>query len=442
MSSRLVAASCALLICTACARKSPPPAPPPGATPVPTEGIRVTEVVTRSPRSLESDTGRLAEARRAAMARAEAAARLVDTIVATPDTIVLEAGESIGFFNLVRFTGRDSTGAEVPGLAPRLLIVDQNIARFAGGELTGISVGTTMLRIEPTVPGAPRGERPRTRTEIPVVVRPSGRAGVRASVDSVPRDLVVALLGSGVRPVSLRVGAPAEGLPDGLFRDGRVLGSANVGNTATTVVVMPLSVRVVLDTIDARLAAAGWTPPRPPPGLRGARGFVPAQTTLGGYGPGQACRNGEHISSLIRAQSPNETLVVLSRQRNLSPYGPCADSVAAPRNPMEDVPVPLLSGPADAELQSQGTSGGSDSWESRARLLGGAPSPRMLEHFAAQLQRQGWTVTDSATSRDLATQIFRHVGSDGKQWLGVLTILTLRAPDVRQASFRIVRVDP
>ncbi|HSA56679.1 MAG TPA: hypothetical protein VLE53_13300 [Gemmatimonadaceae bacterium] len=444
MSSRVFALACVLSMGAGCSRQSPPPGPPPAPASAPAaDGIRMTEVIARSPergRALP-DTGRLAEARQAARDRAAAAGRLVDTIVATPDTIALEAGESVFFLNAVRFEGRDSTGALLPGLTPRLSLADQNIARFAGGELVGVSVGRTVLRVEAAVPGAPPGVRPRTRTEIPVVVRPARAVRASAPVDSVPRDLVVALLGGGIRPVNLRVGAAANGLPEAIFRDSRVLGSAHVGNTATTAAVMPFSSRVVLDTIDARLAADGWRPPRPPAPMRG---FVPAQTSFGGYGPGQACRNGEYLSTLIRARAPNETLVVVSQRRMAGTFGLCADSGAADprRSMMDDFPVPLLLGPSDGELESRGSSGGGDYMDVRALLRGSAPLLETLQHFGEQLRRQGWTATDSSTTRDLGVQTFRHAAADGRRWLGLLMVVAVGDAGPRQVSFRLIRIEP
>jgi hypothetical protein len=447
MSSRVVALIPALMVCAACSRASAPPAPPPSAVPPPfptaTESIAITETIEMRPRPRGAvpDTGPAAEARAAAWARAEVAARLVDTIVATPDTIALEAGESVFFSNVVRLSARDSMGAPVSGMAPLVSVADQNVARFQGGELIGVSVGRTVLRVGPAVPGGASGVRPRTRTEIPVVVRPARTASAIAPVDSVPRDLVVALLSGGTRPVSLRVEAVADGLSEELFRDSRVLGSAHVGNSATTAVVMPFSARVVLDTLDARLAAAGWRPPRPPqPQMRG---FLPSPAALGGFGPGHACRTGEYLSSVARARSPNETLVVLFQRRATGPYGPCADSTStARRNPMDEFPVPLLYGPPDVELEPGGNSFSGNSWEIEASLRGRTPLADVLEHFAAQLRKQNWTATDSSTARGVAMQTFRHVGTDGKRWLGVLSIVVPGDAFPRQVSFRIRRLEP
>jgi hypothetical protein len=442
MPSRVLVAFCALLVFAACARKRSPPAEAPTpAAPAPAPGgISMTETVElrRVTRGAVPDTGAMGAARRASIARAQAAARLVDTIVATPDTIELEAGESVLFFNALRLTARDSTGATIEGLAPRFSVADQNIVRFERGELVGVSVGRTVVRVEPAIPGAPRGARPRTRTEIPVVVRPARTERPSAPVDSVPRDLVVALLGNGIRPVSLRVGALADGLSESVFRDGRIMGSAHVGNSATTAVIMPFSARVVLDTIEARLEAEGWTRPRPP---RPMTGFLPAQQGLAGFGPGQACRNGEHLGTVVRARAPNETLVVISQQRVSSPFGPCGDSTGVRRSLPDDYPVPLLYGPGDAELQARGSGGGGDYWETRALLRGRTPLDEVLQHFAAQLRKQEWVATDSSATRNLAMQTFRMVRSDGKRWLGILSIIAPDDADARQLSFRLIRLE-
>src|SRR5687767_12615296 len=98
----------------------------------------------------------------------------------------------------------------------------------------------------------------------------------RARSDSLPRDLVVALLGGslGMRQVDVQVGLADDSLPADLFRDALILGFADYRVSKTTVAYFPYSPQVTLDTIRARLLAAGWKGPQAQQDT--VRGFVPS----------------------------------------------------------------------------------------------------------------------------------------------------------------------
>ena len=102
--------------------------------------------------------------------------------------------------------------------------------------------------------------------------------------DSLPRDLVIALLGGsfGMRQVSVQAGMADDSIPADVFRDALLLGFADYRVSRTTVAYFPYTPQATIDTITARLVAAdasrsrkaagGFSsmPPPPAPPRRGA----------------------------------------------------------------------------------------------------------------------------------------------------------------------------
>src|SRR5687767_10568476 len=115
---------------------------------------------------------------------------------------------------------------------------------------------------------------------------PAG-AQQRPRSDSLPRELVMALLGGslGSRQVDVHAGLADDSLPADLFRDAMLLGFADYRVTRTTVAYFPYAPQATIDTIKSRLVAAGWTAAQEEPDT--VRGFV---TAFGGSRPQAICR--------------------------------------------------------------------------------------------------------------------------------------------------------
>src|SRR5687768_7798321 len=105
---------------------------------------------------------------------------------------------------------------------------------------------------------------------------------VRPRSDSLPRELVTALLGGSVgsRTIDVQSGMADDSLPAVLFRDALILGFADMRSSVMTVAYFPYAPQPTIDTIKARLAAAGWRSAETSGGA--GRGFV---TDFGGANP-------------------------------------------------------------------------------------------------------------------------------------------------------------
>lgn len=104
---------------------------------------------------------------------------------------------------------------------------------------------------------------------------PSARQG-RQQADAIPRDLVMGLF-VGFSDRLIRVDTAGDGIPAGLLRDARVLGSMGNEMSSTTAAYFPCTAREALDSVDARLAALGWRKATQRL-MAQMRGFVPSRS--------------------------------------------------------------------------------------------------------------------------------------------------------------------
>jgi len=105
------------------------------------------------------------------VARSNASAALVDTILVEPDSLVIHVGQSVHEGQLLKIEGRSASGQRIASFAPAMFVADNFVARFTTGGLTGISVGQTFINItaisfDPTLPAG------RGRARVRVIVIP------------------------------------------------------------------------------------------------------------------------------------------------------------------------------------------------------------------------------------------------------------------------------
>jgi hypothetical protein len=383
------------------------------------------------------DTGVLAASRQAARERAMAASARVASITMPVDSVMVELGDRISFADL-RPVGRDSSGTVVQGFAPLFSIVDRQIARFDGPGLFGLSVGRTILRIEASSPAPrPAAGRRTVRLDVPVIVTPATRSLTVAETvtDSVPRDLVLALLGAGRRSAALRVGAPADGLPPEIVAGWVPMGSVSFGPTSTSVFRAPYSSRVAVDTVVARFQAAGWT--RPPDRGSTPRGFL--SSGMMGFAAPEAFCNGNRQHSTYSAWSrvPGEAQVFIHLNAG---GGPCTIPAGMSRfvSMLDSLPVPLLQPHPDVFVEGTGSgSSGNDGWRTEATASGSLAVGEVTRHYAEELEAQGWTAAEPAgDGTSLAIQGFRRT-YNGKSWWATLTVVRPTSDSKLLLGFRL-----
>jgi hypothetical protein len=416
--SRLSTAPVALLL-FACTHGTPP-GPTPSPAPVPATGVAPgSAVIVANVRDLASDTGRLAAMRRAVMARSDSVARRVKTLEATPDSIELAVGDTLPLPFPVGITARDSSGRVLDGFAPFYMIVDGDIAHLRPGGVVGISEGRTSLRVDARTRGADGLPSRRTaRLDVPLIVR-AGTHGVDVPTDSVPRELVLALLGtSNPRDVAVRVGGAADDIPSSVLRDARVLGSSVSASQSTTVAVLPYGVTQALDSIETRLLIAGWTRPKPynadQPGFAGSSGGSVPDNLL--------CASRGNVSFRGTQRDPWSTTVALTYRRATG-YSTC-NPPTPPRSPyLKDVPMPSLDPPPKGQVQGGGLGGGSDRWNANGRIIDGIGAEDALKHYVARMKDAGWELVAEAPTPDVALATFTRTTPDGTKWFATLTVM-------------------
>jgi hypothetical protein len=240
----------------------------------------------------------------------------------------------------------------------------------------------------------------------------------RPRSDSLPRELVIALLGGslGGRSVEVHAGLADDSLPTDLFRDALLLGFADYRASRTTVAYFPYAPQATIDTIKARLVAAGWTAPPVDPDT--VRGFV---TAYGGPRPQVICRGRSVIVPTVMVRTINRTLAVISRQGSQGADFYCG---ANPRSRMErmspaaDTPLPALTPPAGMQSRSAGTSGSLSrerGMSMSTSLVGSVPLRDIMSHYAELFTRAGWRKVEEQLASSIGVVTF-EITVKGESW--------------------------
>jgi hypothetical protein len=241
----------------------------------------------------------------------------------------------------------------------------------------------------------------------------------RPRSDSLPRDLVIALLGGslGGRNIDVQSVLADDSLPADLFRDALILGNADYRVSRTTVAYFPYDPKITLDTIKARLVAKGWTPAPEDPDT--VRGFV---TAYGGSRPLAICRDKLVVVPTVMIRSINRTLAVISRQGSQGADFLCGGRAQAMermgRRPAENTPLPPLTTPPGMESRGGGSTGVAS--EDRAMsmstsLTGMLPLKQILAHYSDLFVKFGWTRLEEQAASSIGVMTF-EITSKGTAW--------------------------
>lgn len=243
----------------------------------------------------------------------------------------------------------------------------------------------------------------------------------RPRSDSLPRDLVIALLGGslGSRQIDVHAGIADDSLPADLFRDALILGHADYRVTRTTVAYFPYDPKQTMDTIRARLVSKGWTAAPEEPGTDTIRGFV---TAYAGYRPQAICRGRMAVVPTVVVRTLNRTLAVISRQGSqgvefLCGRRPEIDRMRAMRG-AQDTPLPALTPPPGMDSRGGGSTGIAS--EDRAMTMstslnGALPLKQILAHYSDLFVQSGWKKVEEQAANAIAVMTF-EITTKGQSW--------------------------
>ena len=244
-------------------------------------------------------------------------------------------------------------------------------------------------------------------------------AQVRPRSDSLPRELVTALLGGSIGgpAIDVQAGLADSLLPRDLFRDAHILGYGDFRGTVMTVAYFPYAPQPTVDTIRARLVAKGWKAPA----RDTVRGFV---NSYGNLYSQAVCGSGSVVMPTVRIRSLNRTLAVISRQVNAGYAAElCSDSIRSmgrmrAYNPSANTPLPALEPPPGMESHGGGSTGvaGYDrAMEMSTSLMGSATLGDMIAHYTRAFTESRWRKLEEVQSKTLAIMTF-ETNANGERW--------------------------
>lgn len=259
----------------------------------------------------------------------------------------------------------------------------------------------------------------------------------RPRSDSLPRELVVALLGGtlGGRNVDVQAGVADDSLPATLFRDALVLGFSDSRVSSTTVAYFPYAPQATVDTIKARLVAAGWTLPSQPQDTM--RGFIQSYS---GSMPDMICRGSMVVMPRVMIRTLNRTLAVINRRQDgmSSMCNRDQSQTFGYRNAAQNTPLPSL--PAPPGMQSRGTGVGGSPDDERGltmenMLVGPSNAQVILAHYEAAFIAAGWRKSEQVQASSIGAAIF-EITDKGVSWYCTL-IVAAPSDDAAQVNLAL-----
>jgi hypothetical protein len=275
---------------------------------------------------------------------------------------------------------------------------------------------------------------------VSTVVTPA-LAAAQPTPDVVPRELVVALLDrfemSPVR-MDIVVGRLPKSFPSDVLprEDIRILGGLERGTASSVVAVVAQRPDSAAARVTAHLARAGW---RRAEEERHLGGFVPSATAR----PTIFCRANAALNLSARQRDGGGSLLYLGISYP-EEYSPCASRAQRRSMYERDFPsLPTLVSPPDARmLGSSAGGGGRDARDASTRLGTEQRATEVAAHYAAQLQRAGWTMSTPIQGNGIV--VYRVLGLDADQrpLTGALIVVEIAEPRQLDVVFRVARGMP
>src|SRR5688572_1680306 len=256
-----------------------------------------------------------------------------------------------------------------------------------------------------------------------------------AQPESIPRDLVVALLtfGTGVGGTDLRVGKMPDDTPPEFVPPGAdVLGSMTQFENLVIVLGVRETPDSAIGSMQTRLLGSGWTRPPAPPRAPPPRGFVAADFPVGGGMGGMPdvlCRGDESVtlSSMYRSSGGSLLKVAFNRGARFSS---CRQRESASyRSPYEDAPIPTLRAPPGSMMSGSGSSASNDRMTLSTRLSTRLKPGEVVSHYDAQMRAAGWTPVSDGALEFLAARTYQKTDEKNRAWFAVLH--SIRAREAR-----------
>ncbi|HVX41908.1 MAG TPA: hypothetical protein VHB25_20270 [Gemmatimonadaceae bacterium] len=253
-----------------------------------------------------------------------------------------------------------------------------------------------------------------------------------AQPDSVPYETTVALIAAysyGTDP-QLMIGGMPEWAAQRLYvpPNGRVLGSAYLGSTATAVISLPVgNDSAAMAEVRGEFARRGWT--APPTTSFGNGGFRPAAlANIGRQPPTRISVCSGEYSLIADVRRHAGSALYLTYRLSNAPNGICHSPVrppmpvayTQPRFPTLYEPETINDGKGNTPCFPQTMPGGGGT---ASRFRTAMPRDRMLEYFGKQLADSGWTrLRDSVPVT--VTSAWTRPDSTGAPQVLTLTIST------------------
>jgi hypothetical protein len=267
----------------------------------------------------------------------------------------------------------------------------------------------------------------------------------RPAEDSIPRELVVALLNLQPGPGGgndIRVGKAPDDVPPELLPPGlQVLGSVNQFETAIIVVIAPQPPDTAIGTLEARLVSLGWTNP-PTPRMPQPRGFVAADFGVGSFDrPEVLCRGEEFVTLSGTYRRSGGSVIKISYNRGQR-YSACKarQDAAMYRSPYDEAPVPTLRAPFGSMMKDgNGMSSSGSTVTTSTRLSTRLKPAEIVAHYDKQMRDQGWTAGTEGNVPFLAARTYVKNDDKARSWTAVLTSLTLPDATEQDVTLRLSR---
>jgi hypothetical protein len=267
----------------------------------------------------------------------------------------------------------------------------------------------------------------------------TANAQQRPRSDSLPRDLVIALLGGsfGNRNIEIHAGVVDDSLPADLFRDAQILGYADYRVSRISVAYFPYDAKITLDTIKARLVSKSWR--LTPEDSSTGRGFV---SSYGRSRPLAICRDKMAIVPTVMIRSLNRTLAVINRQGSEGVEFLCGRRPEIERmrqmRGVDDTPLPALTPPPGMDSRGGGSSGiaSQDRAMSMSTSLNGMlPLRQILAHYSELFIKAGWEKVEEQAATSIGVMTF-EITSKGETWHCAF-IVSMPANDVADVQLML-----
>jgi hypothetical protein len=252
----------------------------------------------------------------------------------------------------------------------------------------------------------------------------------------VPLEFVEALsqfpFGPGVTPEVL-VGRIPEATASvlSLPADSRIVGSLVYPSLTLSAIAVSGTPGAVRDTWVERLLDTGWTRYEQRP--RGGFESNPAEGL-------QFCMGDSVMVNLGVSETPRGGSYLIIMHPTDHRYSICQSRERANMR-VQESPIPSLAPPSGSVSLGGGSGGGSDSWDSRARIRTDLTVDALVDHYGSQLREHGWKLQERTSGPGIVAEVFQVTDPEGTAWHGVLVASTPSAESDRFLSLRLTRVE-